>query len=963
MFEQLRDKFISVVTSRLFFLAASVFILFSVLTVRLFNLQIINGAEYLDNFTLRIEREKTIKSTRGTIYDRNGVPLAKDNLAYSVIIEDNYDSGSKKNMEINETIIKLIDIIESNGDRLNNDFPVYIDQSGNYRFSLEGTRHLRFIADIYGRNSIEDLKARERNASPDEIISYLCSDKKFGIGIYIDNSDGTYNFIPEAGFPKEDIIKIITIRYNLSLNSYQKYISTTVATNVNENTVAEVMEMKSDLQGVDIAEDTVREYLNDPSLSHILGYTGKISEEELMELNSESRKESAEDADNYELNDYVGKAGIEQVMERKLQGRKGRQTIFVDNLGRVTETGDKTDPVAGNDLYLTVDSELQKAVYRILEQKIAGIVISKIVEEKSVNNDNVSSSEITIPIDDVYFALFDNNFLSIEHMAGENAGPNEDIVYSAFQRKRSEVIREIREKLIQGGNNYNDLVLEEQSYEAYVVSMLQSGRQNVFQKDLIDQENEVYLSWKEGRCSLRDYLREAVSEGWIDSTRIETDSRYMESEEVYENLVSYICDALTGDSEFSKRIIKYMIRQDEITGNEICHILYEQAKLFDTDGKLKALDSGEVTPYRFMINRIRSLEITPADLALDPCSGSSVVTDVNTGEVLACVSYPSFDNSRLANTVDAMYFASLQNDKSLPLYDYATQQKTAPGSTFKPISSAAGLEEGVIHAAEEIECEGLFEKIVPSPKCWIYPGGTHGSLEIVGAIENSCNFFFYEVGYRLSTRGGVFNNDYGLKRLTKYVDLFGLTEKSGIEITESEPDVSNQDAIRSAIGQGNHSYTTVGLARYVNAVANSGRCYNLSVIDKITDSNGNVITDYSPGVRNEINIANSTWNLIHQGMRSAVEHYGAFEDFPMTAGGKTGTAQQIATRPNHAVFIGFAPYNTPEIAVATRIAYGYTSSNAAEVTRDIFKYYFGLEEEDSIIKGEAVLPDSAAISD
>ena len=156
MFEQLRDKFISVVTSRLFFLAVSVFILFSVLTVRLFNLQIINGAEYLDNFTLRIEREKTIKSTRGTIYDRNGVALAKDNLAYSVIIEDNYDSGSKKNMEINETIIKLIDIIESNGDKLNNDFSVYIDQSGNYRFSLEGTRHLRFIADIYGRNSIDD---------------------------------------------------------------------------------------------------------------------------------------------------------------------------------------------------------------------------------------------------------------------------------------------------------------------------------------------------------------------------------------------------------------------------------------------------------------------------------------------------------------------------------------------------------------------------------------------------------------------------------------------------------------------------------------------------------------------------------------------------------------------------------------------------------------------------------------
>ncbi|MBO6149285.1 MAG: hypothetical protein J6O55_08095, partial [Lachnospiraceae bacterium] len=123
------------------------------------------------------------------------------------------------------------------------------------------------------------------------------------------------------------------------------------------------------------------------------------------------------------------------------------------------------------------------------------------------------------------------------------------------------------------------------------------------------------------------------------------------------------------------------------------------------------------------------------------------------------------------------------------------------------------------------------------------------------------------------------------------------------------------------------------------------------------------IKDYSPTVRNNIQVASSTWDAIHAGMRAAVEHYGAFEDFPMTAAGKTGTAQQSETRPNHALFIGFAPYNKPEIAVATRIAYGYTSSNAAEVTRDVFRYYFKLADKEEIIKGEAVLPDSAAIGD
>ena len=324
MLEHLRDKIISVLTSRLFVLALAVFVLFSVLTVRLFNLQIIEGAEFLDNFTLKIEREKTIKSTRGSIYDRNGNVLAKDDLAYSVIIEDNYDSGPKKNMEINDTIIRLIDIIESNGDKLNQDFYVVLDQNGNYSFALEGKRQLRFLADVYGRTATDDLKAKERNSTPDDIISYLCSEKKFGIGMYAEMRDGSFLFYPEEGFSKEEILKIITIRYNLSLNSYQKYISTTVATNVSERTVAEVMELKDALRGVDISEDTVREYINDPSFSHILGYTGRISEEELSELNNASKTDSAADANNYELNDYVGKAGIEQVMERKLQGRKGR---------------------------------------------------------------------------------------------------------------------------------------------------------------------------------------------------------------------------------------------------------------------------------------------------------------------------------------------------------------------------------------------------------------------------------------------------------------------------------------------------------------------------------------------------------------------------------------------------------------------------------------------------------------
>jgi penicillin-binding protein 2 len=186
---------------------------------------------------------------------------------------------------------------------------------------------------------------------------------------------------------------------------------------------------------------------------------------------------------------------------------------------------------------------------------------------------------------------------------------------------------------------------------------------------------------------------------------------------------------------------------------------------------------------------------------------------------------------------------------------------------------------------------------------------------------------------------------------------------SGIELSEAEPQISSEDAVRSAIGQGTHSYTTAGLARYVTTVANSGSCYNLSLLDRVVDPSGNIMADYTPQLRNTITISDSIWDAVHQGMRGVVQDSTSFSDFPLSAAGKTGTAQQIRTRPNHALFVGYAPYENPKIAIATRIAYGYTSSNAAEVSKDIFKYYFNVEDTEDIITGEAETPESSIAGD
>nr|MCR5627874.1 penicillin-binding protein [Lachnospiraceae bacterium] len=776
MLGNIRDKLVLIVTSRLFYVAVVLVILFSILVQRLFVLQIIRGESYNENFTLRIKREKILSGTRGTIFDRNGVILAEDKLAYSVTIEDNYDSNDTKNKDMNDTIYRLIRIIEGNGDKLDTEFNIYLDENDEFTYAVSGRSKLRFIADVLGQNSTEDLLLKEQNMPASDLMEYLCSKERFGIGSYIENARGGYDFIPMEGYTNTEILKLVSIRYAMSLNSYQKFIATIVAADVNERTVAEVMENKIDLQGVDVVEDTVREYINDPSMSHILGYTGKISEEELVQLNASSS--GASEADNYILNDMVGKSGIEQVEEKKLQGKKGKQTIFVDNLGRVTETGETVDPQAGSNLYLTIDSNLQRVVYKLLEQKIAGIVVSKLRDVKDYDpEEENSAANIIIPMDDVYFSLFDNNVISIPHLSSSGAGVYEKKVHEAYLVKLESVISLLDEELKNNKTVYNELDEEMRKYETYVVTMLQNQYPEIFMANEVDPGNEIYIKWKAGELPLTDYLREAIARGWININNLGAAEQYLNSDEIFEALVSYTEEKVRSDTGFAKCVFEYMIKDSEINGNQICHILYEQEKLIDKDNQLGRLDSGEVTAFEFMKQRLTNLEITPAQLALDPCSGSTVITDVKTGEVIACVSYPSYDNNRLANTIDADYYNSLTIDKSLPLYDYATQQKTAPGSTFKPVTSTAGLEEGVISTGERINCVGVYDRIDPTrpPKCWIYPNGTHGELDIVGAIENSCNYFFYEVGYRLSLTAGYYNSDVGISKIAKYADLYGLS--------------------------------------------------------------------------------------------------------------------------------------------------------------------------------------------
>ncbi|HIT14630.1 MAG TPA: peptidase [Candidatus Scatomonas merdigallinarum] len=958
-------KFITKIFSQRVIVLGAVFLaMSSILIVRLFQLQIVNGEEYADNFTILSTKERQLKSTRGNIYDCNGKLLAYNELSNSVTLEDNgtYDSTRERNLSLNGEIYRLVRLIESCGDTVTNDFHIIVDESGNFAFDLEeGTTSLdRFRADIYGRRTIDELEAEEKNATAEDIMEYLSGSQRFALRI-TDGEDKPYTAeeLAEHGLPSEftpeEELKVVTIRYLLYQTSFQRYLQVTIASNVSDETVAAVYENQDQLPGVDIAEDSIRVYNNAESMSSIIGYTGSASQEELDEL-SEIR-------DDYENTSVIGKTGIEQYMETTLKGTDGHEEVTVDTVGRVLSVREdsRVEPVQGNDVYLTIDSELQEACYQILEQRIAGILVANLMDIKTVEGmENVNSDNFPVPIYDVYVALIENSVIDINHFTEAGASATEQWVQQVFEKKQQEVLDSIRGQLEEDSSvPYRELSEEMQEYVDYIVEDMLTEDAGILNADAIDTSDSVYRQWSEDQSiSLQEYLSYAASQNWVDVGKLSQSDAYLDSSQVYQAITEYVLAEIPQDTWFSKIIYKYLIMEDQISGEDVCTLLYDQGVLSTEDEAYTSFQEGKLSPFDLLRQKIISLEITPAQLALDPCSGSIVVVDPDTGEVKAMVSYPGYDNNRLANQMDTEYYYQLYEDLSTPFYNKATQQLTAPGSTFKPVTIVAGLNEGVIDNDTVINCNGLFgEGLVDKGDqlhCWLLSG--HGNLDVVGAIENSCNVFLCTTAYLLGLDAdGNFSQNAALEKLQQYASLFDLDQKTGVQITESSPHVSDAMGLPSAIGQGTHQYTTAQLARYVSTIYNSGTSYELNLLDKVTDSEGNTVEEFSPKVSKQMNVEDWIWEDVHEGMRRMIQSSGTLQSLPLELYGKSGTAQESESRPNHGLFIGYAKNGGQEdIAFATRIAFGYSSTNAAVVAKDLLNYYYNLQEETEILTGEAM---------
>lgn len=399
------------------------------------------------------------------------------------------------------------------------------------------------------------------------------------------------------------------------------------------------------------------------------------------------------------------------------------------------------------------------------------------------------------------------------------------------------------------------------------------------------------------------------------------------------------------DMDVEGTITNEYISQEAVAGNDV---------ILTIDSKLQAVTEQALKSNIERIAGGAFSKTSPAD------AGAAVVLNVKTGEVLAMASYPDYDPSAFVNGIDNNTWNYYINGDTKPLENKAISAMYSPGSTYKMVTALAGLETGAITTKEKIRDTGVYRKYNSSWKCWYTRG--HGYLDVSNAIERSCNYFFYEVGDRV-----------GIDNLAKYSYYLGLGHKTGIELKGEISGVlaSNEiarqenrawnpgETISAAIGQSYNTFTPLQMAKYVGMIANRGRKLDITVVKSIIRPDGSEVprNEYESKVSEklgltaddteEMNFNEENIQAILEGMRGVTSEsggtaYSTFKDFDIEVGGKTGSAQTGVEGKTNAWFVGFAPFDNPEIAIVVFVRNGGSGGYTAEVARDIIAQYFGM---------------------
>ena len=653
-----------------------VYVVGIVLIVQLFNLQVVNGETYREQSNTRLSRVSSIQAERGSIMDRSGNELA------GVKTQNNVEmyKTNISNDELNNAILNLVNLLNQHQVAIDDTFPIKINP---FEFTVEG-------------DTLTQWKEKYKiDADANAETAFYKFKEKYEI-----SSESI-----------EDIRKIITLRYKITTTGYSATKSITIATDVNEEIVAQISERNSDFPGISVETEASRTYLAGNLAAHVIGYTGKIKEEDYKDQK-----------DIYDIDDVVGKTGIEYLYEELLRGQDGEKQVEMSVDGTITGEYVSKNAIAGSDVVLTIDSNLQQVTQTALENCI--------------------------------------------------------------------------NKIKSGG--------------------------------------------------------------------------------------------------FPKK--------------------------YDAQG------------------------------------GAAVVMNVNTGEVLATASYPTYEPQWFVGGISQENWAYLRDDTRHPQLNKAIQSAYEPGSIYKMVTGIAGLESGAITNREKIRDTGVYKKYGEEWECWYYTSYRrgHGYLNVTQALQHSCNYFFYETGDRM-----------GIETLAKYALHFGLGKKTGIELpSETAGSLAatirngKGDTINASIGQGDNSFTPMQIAKYISSIANGGTVVEPTIIKSIINSDGREAskekiesyTNEKLGIETSddgISISAESIAIAKEGMRMAASEaggtaYSVFKNFNIEVAGKTGSAQTRGTDifgndKVNAWFVCFAPYDQPEVAVVVMIENGGHGNYAAEVSRDILE--------------------------
>lgn len=491
--------------------------------------------------------------------------------------------------------------------------------------------------------------------------------------------------------------------------------------------------------------------------------------------------------------------------------------------------------------------------------------------------------------------------------------------------------------------------IEEQSYELYGVEIVSVPKRYYPQKDLFS-----HILGYVGKIGKEEY--EKVKE--TGKYTINSEYGKLGVELTFEEYLKGTDGVKKVETDKEGNVSSETITQDAITGKTLRLTIDYRLQKTAQDALKNTIDGIKNGSLTFNKKGIS-----------DASSGTVVVLNCQTGEVLALVSYPSYDNNLFINGISTKDWKKISEDSLKPMYNRAISSAFSPGSTFKMLVGIAGLQTGKITVDEKYTDPGIYP-YGHKPMCWKYSTNrtTHGTINVSGAIKGSCNCFFYEVGRRI-----------GIAEIVKYAKLFGLGQKTGIELPEEASgniagsDKNSEDGLKSpwylgdtlsaSIGQSENQYTVLQLANYISAIANGGRLNKVTIVKSIKDETTgeevprSEIEEYSKKItgvdfeERNLGINSEYIDAIKEGMLSVTTDTGGtaaivFKNTNIQVAGKTGTSERV-NGSNDGIFVGFAPYDSPKIAVAAVIEHGGEGTYTANVVKPIMEEYFNIATEEN----------------